>query len=87
MSQKLFITCTVIKVIPLHIYFHVSCLSEIFCPQLSSIHIKFVCMASAFLLWDVALSWFIAIAERTFGYVSKSKLNFGLWILNSCLDH
>ena len=86
-ASKLLITCTVIKVVPLHICFHVSYLPEIFHSQLSSIHIKFVCMACEFLLWNVALSWFVAIAEWTFGYVSKSKLNFGLWILNSCLDH
>ena len=29
-----------------------------------------------------ALSWFFAVAERTFGYVSKSKLNFVFWNLN-----
>jgi len=34
-----------------------------------------------------ALSWFSAVAERTFGYASKSKLKFCLWILNSCFDH
>ena len=34
-----------------------------------------------------ALSWFFAVAERTFGCVSKSKLNFGVWILNSSFDH
>jgi hypothetical protein len=29
-----------------------------------------------------ALSWFFAVAEQTFEYVSKLKLNFGLWNLN-----
>ena len=33
-----------------------------------------------------ALSCFFAVAERTFGDVSKSKLNFESWILNSSLD-
>jgi hypothetical protein len=33
------------------------------------------------------LSWFFAVAERTFGYISKSKLSFGLWILNSSFGH
>ena len=34
-----------------------------------------------------SLSWFFAAAEGTFGYVSKSKFNFGLWILNSNFGH
>jgi len=33
------------------------------------------------------LSCFIALAKRTFVYVSKSKLSFGLRILNSIFGH
>ena len=36
---------------------------------------------------SAALSWFFDVAERTFGYVSKSKLNFGLWIRNPSFGH
>ena len=34
-----------------------------------------------------ALSWFFAVAVRTFGYVTKTKLKFGLWILNASFGH
>jgi hypothetical protein len=54
--NKLLITHRIIKVIALCICFCVSYLSEFpFRLQLCSIHVKFVCIACEFLLWDVAL--------------------------------
>ena len=44
------------------------------------------CLAGVGQPEESCLSWFFAVAERTFRYVSKSKLVFGLWILNSCFD-